>query len=87
MPERSVQWGPESSSPTRRPFRGCRRAGPRTPVSPAGGSRGRSLAPPTSCARPSRRLQTGGEVYSTLAVADGTVYIGSLDNFLDAMHT
>ncbi|MFG2375269.1 PQQ-binding-like beta-propeller repeat protein [Streptomyces sp. NPDC048504] len=33
------------------------------------------------------RLQTGGEVYSTPVVADGTVYVGSLDNFPYAMHT
>ena len=33
------------------------------------------------------RLQTGREVYSTPVVADGTVYVGGLDNFLYAIHT
>ncbi|MFF5146151.1 PQQ-binding-like beta-propeller repeat protein [Streptomyces sp. NPDC013157] len=34
-----------------------------------------------------RRLETGGEVCSTPVVADGTVYVGSEDDFLYAVHT
>ncbi|MER5449235.1 PQQ-binding-like beta-propeller repeat protein [Streptomyces sp. NPDC002766] len=52
-----------------------------------GSERRRPLPRPTRRAEERWRLETVGEVHATPVVVDGTVYVGSDDDFLYAIHT